>query len=136
MKTLFDSVEKLQDAMTFHRDRHSVLAGNLANLDTPGYRPVDLERTVPAEVAEGGAPGVPGVAIARTDAKHLSGEADPGRPSPFDDAGDNVGADGNAVNLEREMAKVAANKVRYATSGELVSRRLALLRYTSTDGNG
>jgi flagellar basal-body rod protein FlgB len=128
MKTLFDSVEKMEDAMTFHRDRHSVLAGNLANLDTPGYRPVDLERVAAASPETG-------VAIARTDDKHLTGESQPGQTVAFDDGGDNVGADGNAVNLEREMAKVAANKVRYATTGELVSRRLALLRYTATDGS-
>ena len=28
--------------MTFHRERHAVLAGNVANVDTPGYRPFDL----------------------------------------------------------------------------------------------
>ncbi len=129
MKTLFDSVEKLEDAMTFHRDRHSVLAGNLANLDTPGYQPLDLERTPPSS-AEGG------VALARTDERHLSGATEAGQTTTFTDAGQAAGADGNAVNLEREMAKVAANRVRYSTTGELVSRRLALLRYTATDGNG
>ena len=45
-------------------------------------------------------------------------------------------ADGNAVNLEREMAKIDANRVRYSTTSELVSRRLAMLRYAATDGQG
>ena len=51
------------------------------------------------------------------------------------DPAPNPSADGNAVDLEREMAKVAANRVRYGTSSELVSRRMALLRYTATDGS-
>ena len=39
-----DLVDSLQAALTYHRDRHAVLAGNVANLDTPGYRPLDLTR--------------------------------------------------------------------------------------------
>ncbi len=110
--------------MTFHRERHTVLAGNLANLDTPGYRPVDLERT-PAN-----APG----AIDRTDIAHLdaSGAGDDVRT--FDDGGTLVSPDGNAVSLERELAKVDANRVRYGTSADLVSRRMALLKYAAGDG--
>jgi flagellar basal-body rod protein FlgB len=127
MKSLFDSVTKLEGAMTFHRDRHSVLAGNLANLDTPGYQPLDLERTSEAQGPAG--------AMTRTDPKHLQAvSADGTSTLAFADPSA-AGADGNAVNLEREMAKVAANRVRYATSSELVSRRLALLRYAATDGS-
>jgi flagellar basal body rod protein FlgB len=38
------------------------------------------------------------------------------------------------VQLERELAKIDANRARYSTSAELVSRRLALLRYAAGDG--
>ena len=129
MRTLFDSVDRLEGAMTFHRERQSVLAGNLANLDTPGYRPLDLERSAPV-AAEAGA-------VARTSAGHLPGGelGAAGTVSTFEDASAE-GADGNAVNLERELAKIDANRVRYTTSSELVSRRLALLRYGASDGNG
>ena len=129
MKTLFDTVDRLGDALTFHRDRHTVLAGNLANVDTPGYQPLELERVDPMT---GGA-----VAMARTEAGHLAGGTDglPAGTRTVTDPAPNPSADGNAVDLEREMAKVAANRVRYGTSSELVSRRLALLRYTATDGS-
>ena len=62
------------------------------------------------------------------------GLADGGRL--YEDAGPSAGADGNSVDLERELAKVDANRVRYAGTAELVSRRLAMLRYAATDGNG
>lgn len=41
---LFDSttIPILQEAIQFHQARHVVLAGNIANLDTPGYRVRDL----------------------------------------------------------------------------------------------
>ncbi len=122
---IYDSIDRLEGAMSYHRDRHAVLAGNVANLDTPGYRAVDLRR----EVASG-APG----ALARTDPGHLVGTGG-GREVAFDDGGALVSPDGSAVALERELAKIDANRVRYATSAELVSRRLAMLRYAAGDGS-
>jgi flagellar basal-body rod protein FlgB len=128
MRTLFDSIDRLGEAMSFHRERQSVLAGNIANLDTPGYRPLDIERTPATDSPE---------ALTRTNSHHLdSASSGGGAGRVFDDGGDGAGADGNAVNLERELAKIDANRVRYTTASELASRRLALLRYAAGDGNG
>jgi flagellar basal-body rod protein FlgB len=127
MSSIFSSVDHLEHAMTYHRERHTVLAGNVANLDTPGYRPMDLSQVDPA-----GAPGP----LATTDERHLPAPDEvAGGFRSFSDAGAFQSADGNAVNLERELAKVDANRIRYSTSGELVSRRLALLRYAAGDGS-
>ncbi len=126
MKTLFDSVDQLQTAMDFHRERHSVIAGNLANVDTPGYKPLDLERV------DAGAPGAG--ALATTSEGHMQATGVSSTTVAFADGGADGGADGNSVNLERELAKIDANRVRYQTSAELASRRLALLRYTAGDG--
>jgi flagellar basal-body rod protein FlgB len=130
VKTLFDGVDRLEGAMSFHRERHSVLAGNVANVDTPGFRPLDLEQApAPQAAASGMAVTAPG---------HM--QAGPtagleGAVLSFTDAGE-AGADGNAVTLERELAKIDANRVRYTATAELASRRLALLRYAATDGQG
>lgn len=123
---IYDGVDQLTGAMTYHRDRHSVLAGNVANLDTPGYRPADLERQLGTAPAGG---------LAVTNSAHMSspGASAEGR-LVVDDGGALAGPDGNAVQLERELAKIDANRVRYATSAELVSRRLAMLRYAAGDG--
>lgn len=119
--TTIDSLEK---AMTYHRERHTVLAGNVANLDTPGYRPADLTREV-----EGGPN-----SLATTAPGHIATTQTSEFKTSFDDGGAFQSADGNAVSLEREMAKIDANRTRYATSAELVSRRMALLRYAAGDG--
>jgi flagellar basal-body rod protein FlgB len=126
MRTLFQTVDALEEAMTFHRERHSALAGNVANIDTPGYRPMDLER-LPADAA-GSLP------LVMTQAGHQSPGGVTGTTVKFDDSGQSSSADGNHVNLERELAKMDANRVRYSTASELVSRRLALLRYAAGDG--
>lgn len=138
MKTLFESVDRLESALTFHRERHSVLAGNVANVDTPGYQPLDL--TPPTEIASvsasTGVAGAGQLGMAKTDGAHLGPGDGAANGQVFAAAGETAGADGNAVNLERELAKIDANRVRYQTSAELVSRRLALLKYAATDGGG
>ena len=127
MKSIFDSVDRMSDALTFHRDRQGVLAGNLANLDTPGYKPLDLERVDPVAATN--------LPMAVTEPGHLQSVNGPTGETMIDASDPNPSADGNAVNLEREMAKVAANRVRYGTTSELVSRRLALLKYAASDGS-
>jgi flagellar basal-body rod protein FlgB len=119
------TVDTLQQALTYHRERHTVLAGNIANIDTPGYRPIDLDRR-PADSPE---------AIATTQAGHQSATQSPDFVTSFDDGGALQSTDGNAVSLERELSKIDANRVRYTTSSELVSRRLAVLRYAAGDGS-
>ncbi len=101
----FGTIDKLGGALTYHRERHAVLAGNIANLDTPGYKPMDLER--------------------RGDSEFIT---------TFSDAGATQSPDGNAVTLERELSKIDANRTRYAATGELVTRRFAMLRYAAGDG--
>jgi flagellar basal-body rod protein FlgB len=118
------TVDTLQAALTYHRERHTVLAGNVANLDTPGYRPVDLERRTAGDPA----------LLAVTHEGHIAATATADFVTSFDDGGALQGTDGNAVSLERELSKIDANRARYSTSAELVSRRLALLRYAAGDG--
>jgi flagellar basal-body rod protein FlgB len=118
------AVDTLQAAMTYHRERHTVLAGNVANLDTPGYRPMDLQRRTAEDP----------VAMTVTHEGQIATQTDSDYVTSYDDGGALQGSDGNAVTLEREMSKIDANRARYATSAELVSRRLAMLRYAAGDG--
>ncbi len=125
MSIKFASLDTMQSALTFHRERHTVLAGNIANLDTPGYKPLDLQRTTATEAST----------LAVTSEGHIGGAS--GASSvvqAFADTNQMQGPDGNAVELERELSKIDANRARYATSSELVSRRIAMLRYAAGDG--
>ncbi len=123
MAAEFSTIDNLQAALTYHRERHTVLAGNIANLDTPNYRSQDLAR------APGGSE-----ALAVTHEGHIESAANADTITTFDDGGTQAGPDGNAVSLERELAKIDANRTRYSTTTELVSRRLAMLKYAAGDG--
>jgi len=113
----------LRTKMQWHQQRQQVLAQNVANADTPHYRPVDLVDPK-FQLA---APGPATVQLARTDPGHLAGFTDAGNfsnnPNQYQ-----VRPAGNAVTLEDEMIKVAANQMDYQAATQLYSRSLGLLK--------
>ncbi|HEY3253017.1 MAG TPA: flagellar basal body rod protein FlgB [Polyangiaceae bacterium] len=137
MADLFASIQPLHSALDYHLERHSVLASNVAHVDTPGYKPNDLARV---ETADGASfDGALNVAMRRTNAAHLStggeGTAElEGRT--FQDLSAGVGNDGNYVSLDREAAKVAANQLRYDVVSAIVSAELRGMHFAATDAKG
>lgn len=128
MKALFHTLTQLEKTMSYHRDRQSVLASNVANVETPGYRPMEL---VPSRLDERSPP------LAVSNAAHYDAAPtllEQGSLIVQDDS--DPRPDGNTVGLEQQMARLNENRLRYTTSASLVSRRIALLRYAATDGNG
>jgi len=131
---LFRTVEVGHRALDYHLERHNVLMSNVAHVDTPGYRPVDLKR-----VEEGGFEAALGVAMAKTSEGHLSGPegaAAPVRGTTFEDLAAGAGRDGNYVSLDREASKVAANHIRYDVVSAIASAELKQLVFAANDGRG
>lgn len=131
LMALIDSVEHLRGALDYHLSRHNLLASNLAHIDTPGYKPVDLERG-------GTFAGALHVALDATQPGHLSssrvapGGAVVGRV--IQDPGAAGGGDGNGVDLDREAVKIATNQMRYDMLAQLASSQLATLAWAASDG--
>jgi flagellar basal-body rod protein FlgB len=117
----------LRTKMQWHQERQRVLSENVSNSDTPNFRPRDLVE--PKFDRNGAAAGTIGpLALAKTSAGHLTPS---GSPSSFDqnrNAGFETRPAGNAVNLEDEMMKVAANQMDYAAATSLYSKSLHLLK--------
>lgn len=129
---LFSSVEPLNYSLDFHLERHNLLAANIANVDTPRYKPTDLAR-----VGEAGFESVMQLAIARTDPAHLAtGTSDPLVGRVFQDLSAGGGADGNFVSLDRESGKLATNRLRYDIVSVLVRSQLDSLMSAANDGKG
>lgn len=129
MSSLFQTITQLHRPLDFHRDRHNVIASNIANVDTPGFVPQDLVRR---EELHGSA----GLPLAGTSPMHFPFGGD-GGPSAFvatPDGMATVGRDGNAVSLEHEMSRLAANDLRYDSIATMVSRHIGMLRYAASDG--
>jgi flagellar basal-body rod protein FlgB len=117
----------LRTKMQWHQERQRVLSENVSNSDTPNFRPRDLVE--PKFDRNGAVTGAMGpLALARTSASHMTSS---GAASTFDqnrNAGFQTRPAGNAVNLEEEMLKVAANQMDYAAASSLYSKSLRLLK--------
>ncbi len=127
MKVFSDSLRQLEQVMDSARTRQGVLASNVTNIDTPGYRAQDVEAPLFDTAMR--------AVMSRSDAAHMSAPGQgSGEVTQADDRAPRE--DGNTVSLERQMAKLEENKIRYGAASSIISRRMALLRYAVTDGNG
>jgi flagellar basal-body rod protein FlgB len=126
----------LELSMRARGARHEVLSANIANADTPGFRPKDLDfqSVIQTAMELDDHP----VSRERQMDEILAG------PSSFETAvydpvsdGERHGEerlDGNRVSLDRQMALLNENALSYEASLTLFSRALAKLRYVISDG--
>lgn len=129
---LFQEIQPLRASLDYHLERQNILTANVANVDTPGYIPRDLQRvdqtSFAAELR---------MALQKTQPGHLPGggaSATTGRV--VDDTTAGCGNDGNFVSLDREAAKVASNQLRYDIVSTLIAGELADLALAANDGKG
>jgi flagellar basal-body rod protein FlgB len=151
----------LERALDARLLRHNVLAGNLANANTPGYTPRDVdfdaamrERLPAPDGAPSAAPDTspsrdavdlvsyrPAAAMASLAGDiplFAAGQDDPGSVgSPVvvkPAAGTGAGLDGNSVDVDRALTAVAENAIQYDAAARAVQKKLAILRYAASDG--
>jgi flagellar basal-body rod protein FlgB len=115
----------LKTRMRWLETRQRLLAENVANAETPGYRgrdlkPQDFSRQLQAATS---------VQMVSTSSGHLAGvtQSDPNfatdRARAFE-----VTPRGNSVSLEEEMMRIAQNQIDHQTAATLYSRSLGLLK--------
>jgi len=122
MIRLFDkAIDRLTNGLEYTNRRHEVLTRNVANLETPGYRALDVTfedylkpaRASAAELAPvklaAGKPGDPR-------ARLVYAEDGPARQ------------DGNDVNLDRQMARLAENTLFNHTLVQLLASRFSTVK--------
>jgi flagellar basal-body rod protein FlgB len=115
----------LRTRMNWHQERQRLLAENVANADTPGYRPRDL---APLDFGRQVEQASGQLQLALTSPAHLTGGG-AGTGFAVDRSGKHdVRPAGNAVNLEDEMMKVAANQMDHQAAISLYSRSMGLLK--------
>lgn len=113
----------LRTRMEWHQERQRVLAENVANADTPNYRPRDLAPpNFEQELVR------PAIALARTDPEHIGDDGSDSRFASDDDMHSEVRPGGNSVNHEDEMMKVASNQMDFDAVADLYTRSLALIK--------
>jgi flagellar basal-body rod protein FlgB len=116
----------LRTRMQWHQERQHVLADNIANADMPKFRPRDL---VPPEINKPSLASNAPLNMMQTDGGHIASlSGNSGSQFRTSTGGYEVRPSGNAVDLEDEMIKVAANQMDYQAATTLYSRSLNLLK--------
>lgn len=115
----FAGLDRLGRHLGFHSRRQELIAANLANIDTPGYRAKDLvfHEEFEAQIRDG--------------SLHQTMRHADELVRKDDEAPDQ---DGNSVSLEHQMARTVANQLRYSTLNEVLNRKIGLLKYAANDG--
>ncbi len=120
-----------QQALSLRHERQKVLASNIANADTPGYkaRDMDFAGELAKATRQGGAGASGGLSLSRTDGGHLAGQ---GMPAPRGEllyrVPDQPSLDGNTVDMDRERTAFADNSVRYQASLNFLNSRIQGLK--------
>ncbi len=115
---LFKELQPIESGIDFFFRRSEVLQGNIANVDTPNYVPKDL--TFEKVLSEG-------LKLKKTDPKHM----DPYSPSSklkLKTVTDYSGYDGNKVNLDKELAKLAETHLMIRTLNEILRKEIGKIK--------
>jgi len=127
---LLPKVDTFQRALTVRSARQELLARNLANAATPGYRAVDL----PFEQAMGAATEAGAPPMAATNAHHLKPAAAAPAPVELVEVGGEPGLDGNTVDMEAEAGRMAENSLMYDATAQLTAAYFSHLLHAIREG--
>jgi flagellar basal-body rod protein FlgB len=110
--SLSDVLPRLVDATNL---RHRVIAMNVANVNTPGYQrlEVDFEGSLDRQLRQGG-------------------QASALRPRVVEGGGGVPRADGNNVDIDREMGRLTKNALLHTLYAQLQSGNMARMRIALT----
>ena len=123
--------EVLSNSLDISAKRHNLITSNIANMDTIGYKPRDLDfkktlkRAMTAPVSSD---------MAQTHKKHFAGI----NVNSFSMNGTNSEDVDiyhlDSVNIDTEMTHLVENNIKYRTSTEMLLRKMDKLRYAIREG--
>lgn len=132
MSILFDpTMQLLERSLDASLARQAVTSSNIANLDTPGFTPKDVDFEKALDAAWSAQAGYP----SRTHESHFGAHAGLGPGLDTMESADLApGPDGNSVDLDTQMARMAETAILYQASARGTSKKIALLRYVVGEG--
>ncbi|MBM4416712.1 MAG: flagellar basal body rod protein FlgB [Chloroflexi bacterium] len=134
----------IRTALTGLQTRQQTIAYNIANVDTPGYKAKEVHFEEHLGKALRGEPIVrrepTRMALATTHGRHIQ----PPRPAAttvqsqlIETAESTDGTlrnDGNTVDVDREMPRLAETQISYGALGQIHTNRVGVLRTAVTEG--
>lgn len=122
------TLQGLHAALNFQHLRQEIINSNIANADTPGYK----SKVVEFEEALSQALNVnkdQNLLADSPDHYNVGSNLNSLSPEIYDDPNGIVSPDGNTVDRDKEMAKMAENKIMYDATVQLLNKKLGLIKY-------
>lgn len=107
----------LSSVMNYRLFRQSIISGNIANIDTPGYKAKDA--TFDEELTTR-------LKLTTTLPEHFGSSGEPAgvtyrvKTDPFS----RIGNDSNTVDIDREMMKLTQNQLLYEASSQMIQSKI------------
>jgi flagellar basal-body rod protein FlgB len=108
--------------------RQKLIASNIANEETPGYktREINFQKELDKVL---GSKSISNISMTTTNSSHFStGSSAVSGVEIQIESGPGDGIDGNTVSLEKEMVKMAENKLRHDAAMTLLSKKFEGLK--------
>lgn len=123
----------LEKSLYYRRIRQDMIASNIANADTPFYRPKDIrfEEALQAEIDKKfNNIKTPKLELAKTNEKHLKGfdEDSNLKPIVFYRDGHLARNDGNSVDIDVETTEMAKNNIAYNAAIQSLRKDIAIFK--------
>ena len=113
------TMDVLKRAIDYNSANQQVISGNMANVDTPGYRQMSLKFDEELLLAEGKS----NTGLKRTDSRHISGSAESTVAGFSVETKDTAGID-----MDSEMAKMSKNNLLYEANTRLLTKKFLALK--------
>lgn len=129
------TIATLQKTLNFGSLRHKVLTSNIANIDTPNYKAFEV---VMEDALKSSHRSAAPIELVRTSPQHLCGDhstSNPIKVKAADSSTINFRADGNTVDLDRTMGKLAENTILYRTAAQIIKRKFQGLKNAIQGGS-
>ena len=129
------TISLLERSLDLRSLNHRVLASNIANMDTPNYKAFEL--LVAEEMKRYVEPAAQ-IPFVRTHANHLPGNTQSSNDVQLKTAKApdfSLRGDGNTVDIERTMGKLAENTLLYNTATQLIAKKFNGLKNVIKGGS-
>lgn len=121
----------LEEGLSGLSRRQQLIASNIANMDTPGYRALDVPFEAALQQQMGQSSELP---MLRTVAAHIGGANDPSASLSTVVSGEPLQANGTGVDVDYEMARLSETTIKYDALSQLLASKIAILRSAVSDG--
>ncbi len=123
------TLKALTTALNFREMRQELISSNVANANTPGFKAkkLDFEEALARALDTDGQ-----MQMNVSDGRHFNvgnGGFNNLEPEIYDDPNGVVSENGNTVDVEAEMARMAENKLMYDALVQLINKKMGMMKY-------